>query len=84
MEIDSFRWQEVRETVRRLVDPKQVDSSEEIGNILSPVPPRRLQESWLHLFRRVILEMLPADSLASHFHQVMGRPTKELYSVAGC
>ncbi len=69
--------------VRRLVDPKQVDSSEEFGNILSPVALRRLQESWQHLFRRVILELMPAESLASHFHEVMGRPTKELYSVAG-
>lgn len=69
--------------VRRLLDPKQVDTSGEFGNILSPVALRRLQESWQHLFRRVILEMMPADSLASHFHEVMGRPTKKLYSVAG-
>ena len=78
-----FRWQEVRMMVRRLVDPKQVDTSGEFRNILSAVALRRLQDSWQHLFRRVILEMMPADSLASHFHEVMGRPTKELYSVAG-
>lgn len=26
---------------------------------------------------------MPVDALAAHFHEVMGRPTKELYSVAG-
>jgi len=69
--------------VRRLVDPNQVDTSNEFLDILSPVALRRLQESWQHLFRRVILELLPANALAAHFHDVMGRPTKELYSVAG-
>ncbi len=58
--------------VRRLVDPKQVDSSEEFGNILSPVALRRLQESWQHLFRRVILVLMLAESLAFHFHEVIG------------
>lgn len=68
---------------RRLVDPNQVDTSSEFANILSTVALRRLQMSWQHLFRRVILELLPADTLATHFHEVLGRPTKELYSVAG-
>ena len=69
--------------VRRLVEPNQVDTSNEYGGILSPVALRQLRESWQHLFRRVILELLPANALAAHFHDVMGRPTKELYSVAG-
>jgi len=43
--------------VRRLVDPNQVDTSNEFLDILSPVALRRLQESWQHLFRRVILEL---------------------------
>ena len=69
--------------VRRLVEPNQVDTSNEYGGILSPVALRQLREAWQHLFRRVILELLPANALAAHFHDVMGRPTKELYSVAG-
>ena len=68
---------------RRLVDPNQVDTSGEFANILSPVALRQLQMSWQQLFRRVILELLPADTLATHFHEVLGRPTKELYFVAG-
>ena len=69
--------------VKRLVDPNHVDTSSEFGSILSAVALRRLQLSWQHLFRRVILEMMPANALSTHFHEVMGRPTKELYSVAG-
>ena len=69
--------------VRLLVDPNQVQSSSEFGVILSPVALRRLQSSWQFLFRKVILELMPADALAAHFHDVIGRPTKELYSVAG-
>ena len=69
--------------VRRLVDPNQVDTSSEFCDILSPVALRRLQESWQHLFRRVILELLPANVLAAHFHDVMGRPIKEEPQVHG-
>ena len=69
--------------VRLLVDPNQVQSSSEFGNILSPVALRRLHSSWQFLFRKVIWELMPADALAAHFHDVMGRPAKELYSVAG-
>ena len=82
MKVGSVRWQEVCAMVRRLVDPNQVDASSEFWDILSPVALRRLQESWQHLFRRAILERLPANASAVHFHDVMGRPTKELYSVA--
>jgi len=83
MDFGSIRCQEVSAMVRLLVDPNQVQSSSEFGNILSPVALRRLQSSWQFLFRKVILELMPADALAAHFHDVIGRPTKELYSVAG-
>ena len=36
-----------------------------------------------HLFRCAILKLLPAKKLGEHFHPTMGRPTKELYSLAG-
>ena len=83
MDFGSIRYQEVSAMVRLLVDPNQVQSSSEFGVILSPVALRRLQSSWQFLFRKVILELMPADALAAHFHDVIGRPTKELYSVAG-
>jgi hypothetical protein len=35
------------------------------------------------MFRHVILALLPAKEIAEHFDEAMGRPTKELYSMAG-
>lgn len=65
------------------VDPKSRDVSRSCLERLSPVATRRLKSSWHFLFRCVILDLMPAESLAMHFHPVNGRPTKELYSIAG-
>jgi hypothetical protein len=49
-------------------------------------PPRlyeKLRAGWQGLFHDVLLELMPAEELAEHFHPELGRPTKELYSVAG-
>jgi len=48
-------------------------------------PKRRnlLEQSWAGLFRKYLLEELPVDKVAEHFHSYMGRPTKELYAVLG-
>ena len=35
------------------------------------------------MFRSAILNRLPAKKRVDHFHPEMGRPTKELYSMAG-
>jgi hypothetical protein len=53
------------------------------ADILSPVAYRRLTSGWQHLFRQAILKLMPAGKLAEHFDPQMGRPTKELYSMAG-
>jgi len=65
------------------VDPKSRDVTRSCLERLSPVASRRLKSSWHFLFRRVILELMPTESLAAHFHPDLGRPTKELYSIAG-
>lgn len=54
-----------------------------IGEVLSVLAFKRLQAGWEQLFRLVILNLLPAPELAKHFHPIMGRPTKKLYSMAG-
>jgi len=69
--------------VRYLEDPRQIGLFDIFADILSPLAYRRLQSGWQHLFRSAILKRLPAGKLAEHFHPVMGRPTKELYSMAG-
>ena len=44
---------------------------------------KTIEKGWQGVFRHVILELLPAQTVAGEFHPVMGRPTKELYSMAG-
>ncbi|MCX7387879.1 MAG: hypothetical protein NTX48_14540 [Planctomycetales bacterium] len=38
---------------------------------------------WQHVLRQAILKLMPAGKLAEYFDPQMGRPTKELYSMAG-
>lgn len=44
---------------------------------------KTLLEGWEGLFRMVLLEMMPVDTLAENFDPSLGRPTKELYSISG-
>jgi hypothetical protein len=68
--------------MQRIVDPRQ-------GRLFDPYEPlgaanqRWLQENWPGVFRHVILEQLPVEILRQHFHPHLGRPTRELYSMAG-
>jgi hypothetical protein len=53
------------------------------ANQLSPKALSSLQNGWQGVFRRSILKLLPAEQLGRHFSSDTGRPTKELYSMAG-
>ena len=60
---------------RRLFDPWEY------------VGPRRrklLDRSWSGVFRTYLLEELPVRTVARYFDEVMGRPSKELYTAIGC
>jgi hypothetical protein len=69
--------------VRYMEDPRQAELFDGFQSILSPLAYSKLQRGWQHLFRCAILKLLPAKALGEHFHPEMGRPTKELYSMAG-
>ena len=69
--------------MRRIVDPRQNLLFDPYDPVLTEAARRRLDHDWPGVFRHVILELLPVDVLAGHFHPTMGRPTKELYSMAG-
>ncbi|MEJ7594584.1 MAG: hypothetical protein WKF77_23865 [Planctomycetaceae bacterium] len=64
-------------------DPRQSELFDVFADILAPVAYRRLTSGWQHVFRQAILKLMPAGKLAEHFDPEMGRPTKELYSMAG-
>jgi hypothetical protein len=71
------------DALRYLEDPRQTELFDVFADILSPVAYRRLTSGWQHLLRCAILKLMPAGKLAEHFDPTMGRPTKELYSMAG-
>ena len=69
--------------MRYMEDPRQSALFDVFEGILSPVAYQKLCNGWQRLFRCAILRLMPAARLAEHFHPVIGRPTKELYSMAG-
>jgi hypothetical protein len=66
-----------------IVDPRQNRLFDIYDEILSDTAKRRLQSSWHFLFRQTLLQLMPAGELGEHFDPEIGRPTKELYSMAG-
>jgi hypothetical protein len=69
--------------MRTLVNPQQTRLFDPFDGVLTPKARRRLLDGWPGAFRHVLLELMPADALAEHFDPTMGRPSKELYSMAG-
>ena len=50
---------------------------------LGPKRRKLLDSSWSGVFRKYLLEKLPVGKVGRHFNEVMGRPTKELYTAIG-
>lgn len=50
---------------------------------LGPKRRKLLEKSWSGVFRKYLLEKLPVHTVARHFDEVMGRPSKELYTAIG-
>jgi hypothetical protein len=69
--------------MRHSVDPRQPVLFDPFALVFSPLAYRHIQEGWQGVFRHVLLELMPAQSLGEHFSPDLGRPTKELYSMAG-
>jgi len=69
--------------MRTLVDPRQTRLFDPFDSVLTDQTRTHLLESWPGVFRHVLLELMPAEALAKHFDPAMGRPSKELYSMAG-
>ncbi len=64
-------------------DPRQKLLLDAFEHLFSPLAYKTIEKGWQGVFRHVILELLPAQTVAAEFHPVVGRPTKELYSMAG-
>ena len=69
--------------MQRMVNPRQTRLFDPYEPVLTATNRQWLEENWPGVFRHVILELMPVDALREHFHPEWGRPTRELYSMAG-
>jgi len=69
--------------MRNIVNPQQTRLFDPFDSVLTEKTRKRLLDGWHGVFRHIILELMPVDAISGHFDSTMGRPTKELYSIAG-
>jgi hypothetical protein len=71
------------DNMRHIVNPQQGRLFDPFDGLIPPLGMDRIRNGWQGIFRSTLLELMPAKELGVHFDPIMGRPTKELYSVAG-
>ncbi len=69
--------------MQRIVDPQQSRMFDPFDPVLTGKTRARLLDSWPGVVRHVVLELMPVGTLGEHYSPDTGRPTKELYSMAG-
>ena len=69
--------------MRHIVDPRQGRLFDPFEGVIPPLGMKQIAEGWQGIFRHVLLHLMPVSQLGKHFEPVMGRPTKELHSMAG-
>lgn len=69
--------------MRHIVNPLQMRLFDPFKRLFSKLAYRRIVEGWQGVFRKVILEIMPVETIAGKFSESNGAPTKELYSMAG-
>jgi len=69
--------------MQRIVNPRQRRLFDPYQPVLTAANRQWLEENWPGVFRHVLLELMPVETLRQHFHPDRGRPTRELYSMAG-
>jgi hypothetical protein len=71
------------DNMRHFINPQQGRLFDPFEGLIPPLGLERIRTGWQGIFRSTLLELMPAKRLGEHFDPVMGRPTKELFSVAG-
>src|SRR5271170_6078272 len=69
--------------MRNIADLRQTPLFDPFQGLIPPLGLKQIRNGWQGVFRNTILQLLPARELGEHFHPTNGRPTKELYSIAG-
>ena len=66
-----------------IVNPKQTRLFDPFSGILTDKTRMHLKVGWQGMFREAILELMPVEQTSEHYSSTQGRPSKELYSMAG-
>jgi len=69
--------------MKHAIDPLQGRLFDPYQQLIPPLGRQRIADGWQAIFRAILLRLMPVKQLGAHFHPLLGRPTKELYSVAG-
>jgi hypothetical protein len=69
--------------MRKIVNPQQTQLFDPFNSVLTEKTRTRLLNGWHGVFRHIILDLMPVNAVSEHFDPTLGRPTKELYSMAG-
>ena len=64
-------------------NPEQTQLFDAYSSVLTDSARKYLLENWQSVFRFACLKLMPVAQLSENFSSTMGRPTKELYSMAG-
>lgn len=60
--------------MQRIVNPKQTRLFDPFDNVLTKKTRKRLLDGWAGVFRHVILELMPVETISGYFDPAMGRP----------
>ena len=69
--------------MRYVVDPLQGRLFDPFQQIIPPLGLKCIANGWQSVFRAVLLPLMPVGKLGDRLHPLLGRHSKELYSVAG-
>jgi len=69
--------------MHKIVHPQQTQLFDPFDRVLTEKTRKRLLNGWQGVFRHIILELMPVDAVSKQFDPTQGRPTQELYSMAG-
>ena len=69
--------------MRYKVDPTQKQLFDMENHHFGRIALRRVRKGWQGIFRNTLLSLMPADEVGEAYCEQTGRPTKELYAMAG-
>jgi hypothetical protein len=81
--LNNLLQKELWHKMRNIVSPQQIRLFDPFQGVIGPAGWKRIESGWQGVFRHAILKLMPVQKLGQHFSPDLGRPTKELYSMAG-